>query len=369
MRIAVDAMGGDHAPEAPVQGSLLAMPQCPAELLLIGNEKQLPEILGRSTDTSSIRVVHASEVIGMGEAGPVAIRKKRGASLSVAMRLLAEGEVDAVVSAGNSAAIVAMAKHVVGLIPGLRRPAMAVPLPTPHGKVLLIDAGAQAEANTIHLAHSAALANVYLKVTQGLEHPRIGLLNIGQEPSKGIRVIRRAFALLERSSLRFIGNVEPQDLFTNRTDAAVCDGFVGNLLLKMYEGLIETLSQFLEANVDDRERSASEGLRQLLQRFQGSFDYQNVGGAALLGVRKTVVVAHGRSRAKAIASAILLASQLAGDRVCERISTELEKDGVLINLKHDNTALMLEQLRSKWGFTQKQSLEVRTRKSVDKTEE
>ncbi len=158
MRIAVDAMGGDHAPEAPVQGSLLAVPQCTAELLLIGNEKQLSAILNCSRPVPSIRVVHASEVIGMGEAGPSAIRKKRGASLTVAMRLLAEGEVDAVVSAGNSAAIVATAKHFVGLIPGLRRPAMAVPLPTPAGKVLLIDAGAQAEANTIHLAQSAALA-------------------------------------------------------------------------------------------------------------------------------------------------------------------------------------------------------------------
>jgi phosphate acyltransferase len=355
MRIAVDAMGGDHAPEAPVQGSLLAMPQCSAELLLIGNEKQLPEILGHATDTSSIRIVHAPEAIGMGEAGPVAIRKKRGASLSVAMRLLAEGEVDAVVSAGNTAAIVATAKHLVGLIPGLRRPAMAVALPTPKGKVLLIDAGAQAEANTIHLAQSAALASLYLKVTQDLDRPRVGLLNIGQEPSKGIRVVQRAFALLERSRLHFIGNVEPQDLFADRADVALCDGFVGNLLLKMYEGLWETLLHFLETNVDDREQSVGEGLRSLLQRFQGSYDYQNVGGAPLLGVQKTVVVAHGRSPAKAIANAILLASQLTRDRVYERLAAELEKDDMLVDLRHGNTTLMLEQLRSKWGFAQKQS--------------
>lgn len=366
MRIAVDAMGGDHAPETPVQGSCLAMPQCPAELLLIGDEKQLSTILGRSSEASSIRIVHASEVIGMGEAGPVAIRKKRGASLSVAMRLLAEGEVDAVVSAGNTAAIVATAKHLVGLIPGLRRPAMAVPLPTPTGKVLLMDAGAQAEANTIHLAQSAALANVYLKVTQGLDHPRVGLLNIGQEPSKGMRVIQRAFTLLERSSLHFIGNVEPQDLFTDRTDAAICDGFVGNLLLKMYEGLLQTLLQCLEANVDGQDQGASERLRLILERFQGSYDYRNVGGAPLLGVRRTVVVAHGRSQAKAMANAILLASQLVNDRVYERLAAELEKDGVLADLKHDNTALMLEQLKSKWGFTQKQNAEARTQKSDDK---
>jgi phosphate acyltransferase len=367
MRIAVDAMGGDHAPEAPVHGSLLAMPQCSAELLLIGNEKQLTEILGRSIEATSIRIVHASEVIGMGEAGAVAIRKKRGASLIVAMRLLAEGEVDAVVSAGNSAAIVAAARHFVGLIPGLRRPAIAVPLPTPTGKVLLIDAGAQAEANSIQLAQSAALANVYLKVTRDLDHPRVGLLNIGQEPSKGKRVIQRAFDLLQRSSLHFVGNVEPHDLYADRTDAAICDGFVGNLLLKMYEGLLDTLMQSLEAHLADQDydHGVRERLGHTLQRFRGSYDYQSVGGAPVLGVRKTIIVAHGRSRAKAIASAILLASQLARDKVYDRISGELEKDGVLADLKYRNTALMLEQLRSKWGFTHKQNSGDRTQNSGD----
>jgi glycerol-3-phosphate acyltransferase PlsX len=354
MRVAIDAMGGDHAPEAPVQGSLLALPQCSAELLLIGNEKQLAEILGRSLDASSIRIVHASDVIGMDEAGAVALRRKRGASLIVAIRLLAEGEVDAVVSAGNSAAIVAAAKHLLGLIPALRRPAMAVPLPTPTGTVLLIDAGAQAEANSIQLAQSAALANVYLKVTRGQEYPRVGLLNIGQEPSKGKWVIQRAFDLLKRSSLNFVGNIEPYDLYTDRADAAICDGFVGNLLLKMYEALMETLLHSLEAQLEGQDCGlvARERLGQALQSFRGSYDYQSVGGAPLLGVRRVVVVAHGRSGAKAIASAIVLASELAGGKVYERISGELEADGILADLKHRNTALMIEQLRSKWGFTQ-----------------
>jgi glycerol-3-phosphate acyltransferase PlsX len=365
MRIAVDAMGGDHAPEAPTQGSLLAMPQCSAELLLIGNEKQLREILGHSMGASSIRVVHVSEVIGMGEAGPVAIRKKRGASLSVAMRLLAEGEADAVVSAGNTAAIVATAKHLVGLLPGLRRPAMAVPLPTPTGRVLLIDAGAQAEANTIDLAQSAALAHVYLKASQGLSRPRVGLLNIGREALKGMRVIQRAFILLQRSGLHFIGNIEPQELFTDRTDAAICDGFVGNILLKMYEGVMESLLEFLKIDLVESDQCARERLGQTVQRFQGRYDYQNIGGAPLLGVRKTVVVAHGRSQPKAVANAILLASQLARDQVCKRISAELEKDSVLVDLKHDNTALMLNRLRSKWGFAQKQSSEAGSRKADD----
>ncbi len=183
-----------------------------------------------------------------------------------------------------------------------------------------------------------------------------------------MRVIQRAFALLQRSSLHFIGNVEPQDLFSDRTDAAICDGFVGNLLLKMYRRTARNHGAFFEGNVDDHDQSTRERLGQLVQRFQGSYDYQSVGGAPLLGVSKTVVVAHGRSQAKAMASAILLAMQLVNDRVYERLSAGLEKDGVLTDLKRDNTALMLEQLRSKWGFAQKQSSEVRAQKSDDKRE-
>ena len=250
MIIAIDAMGGDHAPEATVEGSLLAAPHCPARLLLIGNETQLRKILDEKEEAPSIGLVHAPEVIGMGEAGPMAIRKKRDASMSVAMRLLAEGGADAVVSAGNTAAIVATARHFVDLVPGLRYSAMAVPLPSSEGRVLLLDAGAHTQANAYQLAQSAALAHVYLKVTEGLESPRIGLLNIGQEPVKGRKVTQRAYALLERCDLAFSGNVEPQDLLSGGVDAAICDGFVGNTLLKMYEGLSETLLRFFETHME-----------------------------------------------------------------------------------------------------------------------
>lgn len=352
MKIAVDAMGGDHAPEAPVLGSLRAIPQTSAELLLVGQEKRLRELLGDMPADSPLRIVHASEVIGMSEPGPVAIRKKRGASLSVAMRLLAEGEVDAVVSAGNSAALVAAGKHLVGLIPGLRRPAMAVFLPTPAGKVLLVDAGAQTEANTVHLTQSAALAHTFLKVTQGLDHPRVGLLNIGQEPVKGRRVIQRAFALLERSPLHFIGNVEPQELFSDRTDAVICDGFVGNIVLKMYEGMMENLLQCLTTHLDEGEpKDTGEALRKVFHYLQDRHDYRNVGGAPLLGLKKPVIAAHGRSHGEAMSNAILLASRLVNDKVYDRLAAGLEKDGMLLDLKHQNTALMLELLRNKWGFS------------------
>ena len=353
MKIAVDAMGGDHAPEAPVRGALLAKPQCQADLLLIGDEVKLRGVLGRIDENACLEILHAPEAIGMGEAGAMAIRKKREDSLSVAMRLLTEGEVDAVVSAGNSSAIVATAKHFVGLVPGLRRPSMAVSIPGRTGRVLLLDAGANAEADPMHLAQSAALAHVFLKISEGLDHPRLGLLNIGQEPAKGTKVTQRACALLQRSHLHFIGNVEPNELFEDRTDAAICDGFVGNVLLKTYEGLSERLIEFIESHIEKQSSALREEMHQLLQTFRQTHHYQNVGGAPLLGPQKTVVVAHGRSRSPAIANAIHLASRLAGADVYRRMSDQLQEGGILAELKHLNTLVMLENFKYKWGFTQK----------------
>jgi len=350
MRIAVDAMGGDFAPEAVLEGVLQAIPRCKANLVLIGDEARLQNILGKGRKASSVEVIHAPDIIGMGEAGPMAIRRKREASLSVAMRLLAEDKVDAVVSAGNSSAVVATAKHFVGLMPGLRRPAMAVPLPTPTGKVLLLDAGAYAEAGSIDLIQSAVLANAYLKVTDGLTRPRIGLLNIGQEPLKGTRIIQRASALLEKSRLHFIGNVEPQGLLCDQTDAAVCDGFVGNVVLKLYEGFSETLSQFLEARLNINAGGTKEVLGRALGQFREAYSYQNVGGVPLLGIRKPVIVAHGRSQGPAIASAALTAFQVVKDRTIGLLGEELGRDSILNELKHNNSLLMFGNLKNNWGF-------------------
>jgi len=350
MKIAVDAMGGDHAPEALIEGALLAGPQCSADILVIGNEARLSSLLAHSGDSTSLKVVHAPQVIGMGEAGPMALRRKREASLTIAMRLLAENEVDAVVSAGNSSAVVSAARHLVGLIPGLRRPAMAVPLPTPSGKLLLLDAGAHAEATAIHLAQSAVLAHCYLKIEESLNRPRIGLLNIGHEPAKGNRAVQRAFALLKRCSLEFTGNVEPNDLFAGKVDAVICDGFVGNVLLKMYEGFSETVCRFLASLANHDGPDFSRGAGRILERFRRDYHYEFVGGAPLLGIRKTVVAAHGRSRATAIANAIRLACRLQEARVFERLAGIVEEDGALTELRHQNTLLMIDQLKDKWGF-------------------
>ncbi|NLI81058.1 MAG: phosphate acyltransferase PlsX [Deltaproteobacteria bacterium] len=346
MRIAVDAMGGDYAPEAIVEGSLLAEPRSANQLVLVGHEQRIREILRQHDRGSAMEVVHAPEAVSMDEPGPTAIRRKRDSSVSTAVRFLAEDKVQAVVSAGNTSATVAAAKHYLGLIAGIRRPALAVHIPTPTGRVLLLDAGANSEANAIHLAHSAALAHAYLEVAQEIVKPRVGLLNIGQEPGKGKKQVQRAFALLSRSALNFIGNVEPQEFFRDRADAVVCDGFVGNVLLKMYEGLLENLPHFL----GNQEADASGPLMHINHRIPSVYHYRSVGGAPLLGARKVVVIAHGRSEAGAVANAIHLAGRLFAANICGRIEQLLERDRLIADLKHHYTLLMVDQFRSRWGF-------------------
>jgi phosphate acyltransferase len=357
MKIAVDAMGGDYAPEVVIGGALLAKPQCPAEIVLVGPNSQLQGILANAGSASELRVVNAPDTIGMEEAGPLAIKKKREASLPVAMRLLADGAVDAVVSAGNSAAIVATARHYVGLVHGLRRPALAVPLPVPGGSLLLIDAGGHTEASAIHLTQSAALAHAYLKVTSGIERPRIGLLNIGRERIKGTQEIQRAYVLLERSSLNFVGNLEPEDFFTDRGDAVVCDGFVGNVLLKLHECWaqlwLHRVEDYLQRQAVSKEME--QNLRQCFQHLGPSYDYRDVGGAPLLGLCKTVVVAHGRSREVAISNAIHLAVHSVQRENIAQAVAYLENHPILTELRQYSTRWLLERWKNKWGANKNRS--------------
>jgi phosphate acyltransferase len=353
MRIAIDAMGGDHAPEAVIEGTVLAQSQCMADLVLVGNEQAVREAFGRVSEGPAPEIIHAPQTIGMDESGPVAIRRKRDSSLGVAMRMLADGEVDAVVSAGNTSAIVASAKHCVGVFSGLRRPALAVFFPTETGSSLLLDAGAHAQAGAVHLAQSAVLAHIYLKVTRGIEKPRIGLLNIGQEPGKGTTTVQRAFSMIKRSGLNFIGNIEPGDMFEGRTDAIICEGFVGNIVLKTYEGISDGLIRALGQKADEAPPERAQGLRPVIETLQRSYDYQNVGGAPLLGIKKPVVVAHGKSERTAISSAILATCKMAAEQICAKMTDELEQDGALADFKYFNALLIFENLKKKWGFTER----------------
>lgn len=350
MKIAIDAMGGDNAPKAVVEGALLAQSHCAANIVLVGNEEAIREALGSSSAGVAPEVVHAPQELAMDESGPLAIRRKRDSSINVAMRMLAEGEVDAVVSAGNTSGIVASSRHYVGLFPGLRRPALAVSFPTRDGKPVMLDAGAHPQADAVHLAQSAVLAHIYLKVTMGISKPRIGLLNIGRESCKGTRAVQRAFALIKRSALNFIGNIEPNDLFADLTDAVICEGFVGNIVLKTYEGLSEGILGSLNRQVRE---SAGRGDEpgSILESFQHRYNYQYVGGAPLLGVRKPVVVAHGRSEKTAISNAIRITYRMAEESICAKMTDELEQDSALADLKYANALLILDGLKKKWGFS------------------
>jgi glycerol-3-phosphate acyltransferase PlsX len=356
MRIALDAMGGDLAPGAAVQGALLyhKREEHPHDIVLVGQEDRLGELLTGLHDAESIEIVHAPETVAMDEAGPIAIGKKKDSSLSVAMRFLAEGKVDAVVSAGNSGATVAAAKHFVGVIPGFRRPALVVPIPTIEGEVLLTDAGAYLEANAFQLAQLAALAHAYLKTTTQNDEPRLGLLNIGNEPLKGTQGIRKAYVLLDRSPLNFVGNIEPGDVLKDRVDAVICSGLLGNVFLKLFESLCENLLTFCIDRIRCHDMERNQSLDAELNRLRERHYYQRVGGAPLLGICKTVVIAHGCSDSSAIANAILGASRLAASNVSERMSCELMNDPSLKDLRHRCAQGMLERWKSKWGFSAKQ---------------
>jgi glycerol-3-phosphate acyltransferase PlsX len=291
----------------------------------------------------------------MGESGPMAVRRKRDASLSVAMRLLAGGKVDAVVSAGNSSAIVATASHYVGSMAGIRRPSLAVPLPTLRGSALLVDAGAYAEASSIHLAHSAALAHAYLQVTGGIEQPRLGLLNIGIEAAKGPRFVRRVHALLKRSHFHFAGNIEPREILDGRVDAVICNGFVGNIVLKFYEAATESLLDSVGETFDALAPHHGAEPRLHLDRLRHRFAYQNTGGAPLLGLCKPVVVAHGRSDETALVNAIRLAQEFVERRVHEHMAESLESSSMVAEWRRSCRLLTLNQLTSRWGFSHHQN--------------
>ncbi len=348
MKIAIDAMGGDNAPRSVLEGALLAGASCPADLVLIGNEPVIREALHSGLPPRT-EVVHAPQVVSMDESGPTAIRKKRQASINVAMRMLAEGQVDCVVSAGNTSGVVAAAKHFVGLLPGLKRPAIAVSFPTLDARPVLLDAGAYPESEALHLAQSAVLAHVYLRVCRQIERPALCLLNIGSEAVKGTKAVQRAFTLLNRSGLNFIGNREPNDLFDGKADAVICDGFVGNIVMKMFEGFSESMMGALGARIGQEPA----GLGPVLDDFKKSCGCRHVGGAPLLGVKKPVVVAHGRSGPSAIQSAIRLAFEITRDGTFEKMSDFLEQGGSPVDFKHFSGLLFIENFKNRWTASPK----------------
>ncbi len=322
VRIAIDAMGGDHGPPVVLEGALAAARHLDLELVLVGQHGLLEELLSRVPDRAALRVriVDAPDVVAMHE--PSAMARRRGASsIRVAAELVASGDAAALVSVGHTGASVVAAHASFGMIPGVERPALATVIPTRQGSAVLLDAGATVECRPSHLLQFAVMGSVYATIALGTESPRVGLLSIGEEESKGNELTREAHQLLKASSLNFIGNVEGRDIYSGSADVIVCDGFTGNVVLKTSEGLVDVVETLLGEELQGTFSSQVGSLlsRRAFRRFRRRVDYSEYGGAPLLGVAGLAIVGHGRSSAKAIRNAVATASRFATADVLRRI--------------------------------------------------
>lgn len=328
MRIALDAMGGDYAPATTVEGALEAVSEGEdLSVILVGNELELQEELKKKNyPPSSISIRGASQIVEMDESPLVALRQKKDSSIRVAMELVKSGEADAIVSAGNSGAVMATALFVLGKLSGVDRPAIAATMPTLRGLFVLIDAGANVDCKPLHLLQFAIMGEAYARNIFNIEDPRVALLGIGEEDAKGNELTREAFKLLKESGLNFIGNIEGKDIFTGDAEVVVCDGFVGNIALKISEGLAETMTKMLKREISDRSggRFGYLLLKDALKSFKKKTDYAEYGGAPLLGISKPCIISHGRSTTKAIKNAIKLADEFCMKAIIDVIAREFD---------------------------------------------
>lgn len=325
MRIAVDAMGGDHAPDEVIKGALIAAEKDPdVQLILVGKKERISPFLAH-IKLKNLSLCEAGEVIAMDEHPANAVRKKKDSSIVVATRLVKDGEADAIVSAGSTGAQMAAGLLGLGRIKGIERPAIATVLPTPEGGKLILDVGANMDATPEHLSQYALMGSIYAEKVLKIPNPRVGLLNIGSEEGKGNDLTQKAFSLLKGAPLNFIGNVEGRDVPYGRADVVVCEGFVGNVFLKTAEGLAGVLFQQI------KEKITATTLRKLgalvvkpgLKEIAQMMDYAEYGGAPLLGVNGISIICHGSSNARAIFNAIRVARQCVEIQLIEKIRTGL----------------------------------------------
>jgi glycerol-3-phosphate acyltransferase PlsX len=327
MKIVVDAMGGDHAPGVVIEGAIAAVNEYSTEVVLVGDENIIKSLLAKHKYTGDkISIVHAEEVIAMDESAATSVRRKRKSSIVVGVNLVREGKADAFFSAGNTGAVVCAGTLGLGLLPGIERPGIAIVTPTLKGVSLVIDVGANIGAKPNHLYQYGVMAEVYCRCILNRPNPTVGLLNIGEEEAKGTDFIKETFELLEKSRLNFIGNVEGKDLFSGKCDIIVCDGFVGNVALKVSESAAEAMQIFLKRHIlsNPLGKIGLIFLLPSLKRFKKSIDYAEYGGAPLLGVNGVVIIGHGRSNARAIKNAIRVAKEEVERRFNENILEALK---------------------------------------------
>lgn len=307
--VALDAMGGDNAPEATVAGALDARDELGVNVILVGKRPELERVLSR-LNRGSLPIQHASEVVAMGDEGAFAVREREDSSLMVAAGLVRDGKAQAMVSAGNTGAAMAAALLTWGRMKGAKRPAVGVVLPPLHSPTLLLDAGANADCRPEHLRQFALLGSAYARARFGVERPRVGLLNIGSEESKGNQLAREAFLLLrEDKRIDFVGNVEGRDIISEAADVVVTDGFTGNVVLKVVEGVASTITRMLLGSLSSLSEEEMRPVLPALLELRGHMDYRAIGGAPLLGVKGVCIIAHGSSDASAIRNSIRVAAE------------------------------------------------------------
>ncbi|MDR4946347.1 phosphate acyltransferase PlsX [Neobacillus cucumis] len=326
MKIAIDAMGGDHAPKEIVLGAMKAVQSfSDIHLTLVGDEKQIKEIL---TNHERISILHTTEVI-LGTDEPVrAVRRKKDASMVLAAKQVTDGLADACISAGNTGALMAAGLFVVGRIDGIDRPALSPTLPTIGGEgFMLLDVGANADAKPEHLVQYAIMGSIYSEKVRGIKQPRVGLLNIGTEEKKGNELTKSTFSLLKNSNLHFVGNVEARDLLEGVADVVVTDGFTGNMVLKTLEGTALSMFKMLKTALMSSFTSklAAAVLKPNLKTLKNTMDYSEYGGALLFGLKAPVIKAHGSSNAQAIYSAIKQTREMVGNDVVQLIQKAVEE--------------------------------------------
>jgi phosphate acyltransferase len=330
LTIAVDAMGGDHAPKSEVEGAIRAASELNVKVILVGVEDRVRKELAHHPDARRlpIEIHHADEVITMEDSAAKAVRTKKNSSIHVASRLLRDGVAQGFVSAGNTGAVMATAKMIQGMVRGVQRPALASAFPTVKGKpVVVVDVGANVDSTPMMLAQFAVMGEIYSRIIFHNKSPRVGLLSIGEEEQKGNDLTKSVTPLLKSLPLNFIGNVEGRDIYSGLADVIVCDGFVGNVALKVSEGIVEMMQSMLRESLSATlTRKIGYMLsRQAYRDFRKRVDYSEYGGAPLLGVKGVSIICHGRSNANAIKNAIRVAAEFAEGHINERIEAELDR--------------------------------------------
>ena len=332
MILALDAMGGDKAPDINVEGAILAVKQTDNDVILVGKQDILYAQMDKwskkySIPKNRIRIVNASEIIEMGEHPANASRHKKDSSMAVCCKLVSEKKADAFVSMGNSGAAMAVSLLYLKRIPGVSRPVISVPFPTLNGRCIIVDAGANVDCKPEHLLQFAIMGNIYAKNIMGIRNPKVAVLSIGEEDTKGNELTLQASDLLKKANLNFVGNIEGGDVPKAKADIIVCDGFVGNIFLKTSEGIAEMVSKFIKNSIKSNPLywGAAPFLKLAMKKVKKKIDYDDVGGAPLLGVNSPCIIGHGKSNSRAVKNALIVAAKFAENNINKKIEEEINK--------------------------------------------